>query len=64
MHNFLTVIFFLNRIVSVFFQFPNKSLLLAVFAACVGGTFQYGYNISVINSPTMVIITLHLKKTG
>uniref|UniRef100_A0A8C8DYZ6 Solute carrier family 2 member 11b n=1 Tax=Oryzias sinensis TaxID=183150 RepID=A0A8C8DYZ6_9TELE len=37
--------------------FPNKSLLLAVFAACVGGTFQYGYNISVINSPTMVIIT-------
>uniref|UniRef100_A0A8C7ZAT8 Solute carrier family 2 member 11b n=1 Tax=Oryzias sinensis TaxID=183150 RepID=A0A8C7ZAT8_9TELE len=51
------------EIVSVFFQFPNKSLLLAVFAACVGGTFQYGYNISVINSPTMVIITLHLKKT-
>uniref|UniRef100_A0A8C7ZC62 Solute carrier family 2, facilitated glucose transporter member 5 n=1 Tax=Oryzias sinensis TaxID=183150 RepID=A0A8C7ZC62_9TELE len=44
-------------------KFPNKSLLLAVFAACVGGTFQYGYNISVINSPTMVIITLHLKKT-
>uniref|UniRef100_A0A3P9H0E7 Solute carrier family 2, facilitated glucose transporter member 5 n=1 Tax=Oryzias latipes TaxID=8090 RepID=A0A3P9H0E7_ORYLA len=36
-------------------QFPNKSLLLAVFAACVGGTFQYGYNISVINSPTMYV---------
>uniref|UniRef100_A0A8C8DZE7 Solute carrier family 2, facilitated glucose transporter member 5 n=1 Tax=Oryzias sinensis TaxID=183150 RepID=A0A8C8DZE7_9TELE len=53
-------LFFFNRIVSVFFQFPNKSLLLAVFAACVGGTFQYGYNISVINSPTMVIITLIL----
>lgn len=53
-----------NRFVSVFFQFPNKSLLLAVFAACVGGTFQYGYNISVINSPTMVIITLYLQKTG
>uniref|UniRef100_A0A3P9H179 Solute carrier family 2 member 11b n=1 Tax=Oryzias latipes TaxID=8090 RepID=A0A3P9H179_ORYLA len=36
-------------------KFPNKSLLLAVFAACVGGTFQYGYNISVINSPTMYV---------
>ncbi|XP_061585963.1 solute carrier family 2, facilitated glucose transporter member 11-like [Cololabis saira] len=33
-------------------EFPNKSLLLAVFAAGVGGTFQYGYNISVINAPT------------
>uniref|UniRef100_A0A8C7PPP7 Solute carrier family 2, facilitated glucose transporter member 5 n=1 Tax=Oncorhynchus mykiss TaxID=8022 RepID=A0A8C7PPP7_ONCMY len=31
---------------------PNKSLLLAVCAACIGGTFQYGYNISVINAPT------------
>ncbi|XP_069565677.1 solute carrier family 2, facilitated glucose transporter member 11b [Brachyistius frenatus] len=34
-------------------EFPNKSLLLAVCAAGIGGTFQYGYNISVINSPTM-----------
>ncbi|KAJ8005933.1 hypothetical protein DPEC_G00123030 [Dallia pectoralis] len=30
----------------------NKSLLLAVCAACIGGTFQYGYNISIINAPT------------
>ncbi|KAK9522714.1 hypothetical protein VZT92_019160 [Zoarces viviparus] len=32
--------------------FPNKSLLLAACAACIGGTFQYGYNVSVINAPT------------
>ncbi|KAM4578413.1 solute carrier family 2, facilitated glucose transporter member 11-like isoform 3-T3 [Fundulus diaphanus] len=36
-------------------QLPNKSLLLAMFAACVGGTFQYGYNVSVINAPTMYV---------
>ncbi|XP_015253865.1 PREDICTED: solute carrier family 2, facilitated glucose transporter member 11-like isoform X1 [Cyprinodon variegatus] len=36
-------------------KLPNISLLLAVFAACVGGTFQYGYNISVINAPTMYV---------
>ncbi|XP_023814264.1 solute carrier family 2, facilitated glucose transporter member 11-like [Oryzias latipes] len=34
-------------------KFPNKSLLLAAFATCIGGTFQCGYNISVINAPTM-----------
>ncbi|XP_068461286.1 solute carrier family 2, facilitated glucose transporter member 11b [Clinocottus analis] len=34
-------------------KFPNRSLLLAACAACIGGTFQYGYNISVINAPTM-----------
>ncbi|XP_061585091.1 solute carrier family 2, facilitated glucose transporter member 11-like [Cololabis saira] len=33
-------------------RFPNKSLLLAMFATCIGGTFQCGYNISVINAPT------------
>ncbi|TDH12863.1 hypothetical protein EPR50_G00050230 [Perca flavescens] len=33
-------------------KFPNKSLLLAACAACIGGTFQYGYNISIINAPT------------
>lgn len=38
----------------LFLQLPNKSLVLAVFAACIGGTFQYGYNISVINAPTVV----------
>ncbi|KAJ8415294.1 hypothetical protein AAFF_G00422740 [Aldrovandia affinis] len=31
---------------------PNKSLLLAVCAAGIGGTFQYGYNVSIINAPT------------
>ncbi|XP_015221512.1 solute carrier family 2, facilitated glucose transporter member 11b isoform X2 [Lepisosteus oculatus] len=36
-------------------EFPNKTLLLAVCAACIGGTFQYGYNISIINSPTKPI---------
>uniref|UniRef100_A0A8C4H887 Major facilitator superfamily (MFS) profile domain-containing protein n=1 Tax=Dicentrarchus labrax TaxID=13489 RepID=A0A8C4H887_DICLA len=36
-------------------KFPNKSLLLAVCAACIGGTFQYGYNISVINAPTTYV---------
>ncbi|CAG08545.1 unnamed protein product, partial [Tetraodon nigroviridis] len=29
--------------------------LLAGCAACVGGTFQYGYNISVINAPTKYV---------
>ncbi|XP_061842411.1 solute carrier family 2, facilitated glucose transporter member 11-like isoform X1 [Nerophis lumbriciformis] len=33
-------------------KFPNKSLLLATFAACIGGSFQYGYNVSIINAPT------------
>ncbi|XP_041855702.1 solute carrier family 2, facilitated glucose transporter member 11-like [Melanotaenia boesemani] len=33
-------------------KFPNKSLLLAMFGTCIGGTFQCGYNISVINAPT------------
>ncbi|XP_035235711.1 solute carrier family 2, facilitated glucose transporter member 11b isoform X2 [Anguilla anguilla] len=36
-------------------QFPNKSLLLAVCAACIGGTFQYGYNVSIINAPTQSV---------
>ncbi|XP_036954360.1 solute carrier family 2, facilitated glucose transporter member 11b [Acanthopagrus latus] len=36
-------------------KFPNFSLLLALCAACIGGTFQYGYNISVINAPTVYV---------
>ncbi|XP_063346027.1 solute carrier family 2, facilitated glucose transporter member 11b isoform X1 [Pelmatolapia mariae] len=36
-------------------KLPNKSLLLAVCAAGIGGTFQYGYNISVINAPTAYV---------
>uniref|UniRef100_A0A672FET7 Solute carrier family 2, facilitated glucose transporter member 11-like n=1 Tax=Salarias fasciatus TaxID=181472 RepID=A0A672FET7_SALFA len=38
-------------------KFPNKSLLLAACAACIGGTFQYGYNVSVINAPTEYVQT-------
>uniref|UniRef100_A0A8C6Q0G5 Solute carrier family 2, facilitated glucose transporter member 5 n=1 Tax=Nothobranchius furzeri TaxID=105023 RepID=A0A8C6Q0G5_NOTFU len=41
--------------ICVCLQLPNKSLPLAVFAACVGGTFQYGYNISIINGPTKYV---------
>lgn len=36
-------------------RLPNRSLLLAAGAACIGGTFQYGYNISVINAPTTYV---------
>ncbi|XP_030000464.1 solute carrier family 2, facilitated glucose transporter member 11b isoform X2 [Sphaeramia orbicularis] len=36
-------------------ELPSRSLLLAVCAACIGGTFQYGYNISVINAPTSYV---------
>ncbi|XP_018596044.1 solute carrier family 2, facilitated glucose transporter member 11b isoform X1 [Scleropages formosus] len=36
-------------------RYPNTSLLLAVCAAGIGGTFQYGYNISVINAPTKYV---------
>ncbi|XP_017576360.2 solute carrier family 2, facilitated glucose transporter member 11-like [Pygocentrus nattereri] len=34
---------------------PSKTLLAAVLAACIGGTFQYGYNVSVISSPTKAV---------
>ncbi|MFT7808452.1 solute carrier family 2, facilitated glucose transporter member 11-like isoform X2 [Arapaima gigas] len=33
-------------------KYPNAALVLVVCAAGLGGTFQYGYNISVINAPT------------
>ncbi|XP_030647405.1 solute carrier family 2, facilitated glucose transporter member 11b [Chanos chanos] len=36
-------------------KIPSKSLLFAVWAACIGGTFQYGYNISIINAPTKAV---------
>ncbi|XP_048100046.1 solute carrier family 2, facilitated glucose transporter member 11-like isoform X1 [Alosa alosa] len=36
-------------------KLPSKTLLLAVWAACIGGTFQYGYNVSVINAPTKAV---------
>ncbi|XP_078410076.1 solute carrier family 2, facilitated glucose transporter member 11b isoform X3 [Cetorhinus maximus] len=34
-------------------KFPSVTLLLAVFSTGIGGTFQYGYNISIINAPSM-----------
>ncbi|XP_051922856.1 solute carrier family 2, facilitated glucose transporter member 11b isoform X1 [Hippocampus zosterae] len=37
------------------FKIPNKTLLLATLAAGIGGTFQYGYNVSVINAPTKYV---------
>ncbi|KAK5871416.1 hypothetical protein PBY51_004300 [Eleginops maclovinus] len=37
-------------------ELPNRSLVLAACAACIGGTFQYGYNISVINAPTTHVL--------
>ncbi|XP_056889897.1 solute carrier family 2, facilitated glucose transporter member 11b isoform X2 [Takifugu flavidus] len=36
-------------------EVPNRTLLLAGCAACIGGTFQYGYNVSVINAPTKYV---------
>lgn len=32
-----------------------RTLTLTVFCAAIGGTFQYGYNISIINAPTSYI---------
>uniref|UniRef100_A0A8C9TG20 Solute carrier family 2 member 11b n=1 Tax=Scleropages formosus TaxID=113540 RepID=A0A8C9TG20_SCLFO len=46
---------FIEGFLCVLFQYPNTSLLLAVCAAGIGGTFQYGYNISVINAPTKYV---------
>ncbi|NXU51262.1 GTR11 protein, partial [Turnix velox] len=36
-------------------QLQNKVLILTICAAGIGGTFQYGYNISIINAPTLYI---------
>ncbi|XP_032899535.1 solute carrier family 2, facilitated glucose transporter member 11-like isoform X1 [Amblyraja radiata] len=32
-----------------------RGLLLTIFAACIGGTFQYGLNLTIINAPTIFI---------
>ncbi|XP_051888049.1 solute carrier family 2, facilitated glucose transporter member 11b isoform X2 [Pristis pectinata] len=32
---------------------PPATFALAVFSAGIGGTFQYGYNLSIINAPTL-----------
>ncbi|POI33297.1 hypothetical protein CIB84_002951 [Bambusicola thoracicus] len=36
-------------------QFPSWTLFLAVCSVGIGGTFQYGYNVSIINAPTQHI---------
>ncbi|XP_008838837.1 solute carrier family 2, facilitated glucose transporter member 11 isoform X3 [Nannospalax galili] len=36
-------------------QFPGKVLFLTICAAGIGGTFQFGYNLSIINAPTLYI---------
>ncbi|XP_030075695.1 solute carrier family 2, facilitated glucose transporter member 11 isoform X3 [Microcaecilia unicolor] len=36
-------------------QFQARVLILTVCAAGIGGTFQYGYNLTIINAPTMHI---------
>ncbi|XP_075626032.1 solute carrier family 2, facilitated glucose transporter member 11-like isoform X7 [Balearica regulorum gibbericeps] len=36
-------------------KLPSWTLFLAVCAAGIGGTFQYGYNVSIINAPTQHI---------
>uniref|UniRef100_A0A8B9D0Z4 Solute carrier family 2, facilitated glucose transporter member 5 n=1 Tax=Anser cygnoides TaxID=8845 RepID=A0A8B9D0Z4_ANSCY len=36
-------------------QLQSRILILTVCAAGIGGTFQYGYNISIINAPTSYI---------
>ncbi|XP_066834900.1 solute carrier family 2, facilitated glucose transporter member 11-like isoform X5 [Anser cygnoides] len=37
------------------YDFPSWTLFLAVCAVGIGGTFQYGYNVSIINAPTQHI---------
>ncbi|XP_063050883.1 solute carrier family 2, facilitated glucose transporter member 11-like isoform X2 [Engraulis encrasicolus] len=38
-------------------QTPRLSLLLTACATCIGGAFQYGYNISIVNSPSKYVMT-------
>ncbi|NXK16507.1 GTR11 protein, partial [Arenaria interpres] len=49
-------------------QLQSKVLILTICAAGIGGTFQYGYNISIINAPTAYIQTFMnqtwLERTG
>ncbi|XP_014799459.1 PREDICTED: solute carrier family 2, facilitated glucose transporter member 11 [Calidris pugnax] len=49
-------------------KLQSKVLILTICAAGIGGTFQYGYNISIINAPTAYIQTFMnqtwLERTG
>uniref|UniRef100_A0A8B9D3R1 Solute carrier family 2, facilitated glucose transporter member 5 n=1 Tax=Anser cygnoides TaxID=8845 RepID=A0A8B9D3R1_ANSCY len=44
-----------HRFLKSIFFFLCRILILTVCAAGIGGTFQYGYNISIINAPTSYI---------
>uniref|UniRef100_F8WBK0 Solute carrier family 2 member 11 n=1 Tax=Homo sapiens TaxID=9606 RepID=F8WBK0_HUMAN len=35
-------------------QIQGRILLLTICAAGIGGTFQFGYNLSIINAPTLI----------
>lgn len=39
---------------SVFLQGNARTLVLMVTSAAVGGTLQYGYNLAIMNAPTVV----------
>lgn len=54
--NVCSAILFCARKPSIFYllQLQSKILILTICAAGIGGTFQYGYNISIINAPTAV----------
>ncbi|XP_067911336.1 solute carrier family 2, facilitated glucose transporter member 11-like isoform X2 [Heterodontus francisci] len=39
----------------IMLELQIRSLLLTIFAACIGGTFQYGFNLTIINAPTTFI---------
>uniref|UniRef100_A0A674JHE9 Solute carrier family 2, facilitated glucose transporter member 5 n=1 Tax=Terrapene triunguis TaxID=2587831 RepID=A0A674JHE9_9SAUR len=43
---------FLNSSLPLRRCLPSRTLFLAVCAVGIGGTFQYGYNVSIINAPT------------
>ncbi|XP_078277978.1 solute carrier family 2, facilitated glucose transporter member 11b [Rhinoraja longicauda] len=36
-------------------KLPSLTILMSVFSAGIGGTFQCGYNLSIINAPTMAV---------
>lgn len=54
--NVWSAILFCARKPSILYllQLQSKILILTICAAGIGGTFQYGYNISIINAPTAV----------
>lgn len=45
-------------------QFQGRILILTVCAAGIGGTFQYGYNLTIISAPTTVSPLACLNRVG